>query len=58
MPSPPFRAEKEGTRCLVGLQPTDGFGGGGEGVSNRSGIPHLTPASSTPKGGEGVSDGA
>jgi hypothetical protein len=42
----------------VGLQPTDWFGGGGEGVSNRSGIPHLTPASSTPKGGEGVSDGA
>src|SRR5438874_12852076 len=46
MPSPPFRAEREG--------PAPKAWEGEVGVSRRSGIPHLTPTLSAPKGGEGV----
>jgi hypothetical protein len=46
MPSPPFRAEREGTRRV-----SDGEGEVDAGF--RSGIPHLTPTLSAPGGGEG-----
>ncbi len=46
MPSPPFRGEREGTR-----RASDGEGE--VGLGGRSGIPHLTPTLSAPKGGEG-----
>jgi len=45
-PSPPFRGEREGTRRV-----SDGEGEAG--LGSRSGIPHLTPTLSAPKGGEG-----
>src|SRR5207247_523361 len=45
-PSPPFRAEREG--------PSAERWEGEVGAGNRSGIPHLTPALSAPRGGEGV----
>ena len=45
-PSPPFRAEREG--------PTPKTWEGEVGIDKRSGIPHLTPALSAPKGGEGA----
>src|SRR5713101_5155402 len=47
MPSPPFRGEREGTHC--------GAMGRVRWVSARgSGIPHLTPTLSAPRGGEGA----
>ncbi len=47
LPSPPFRGEREG--------PTPEAWEGEVGRhGKRSGIPHLTPALSAPKGGEGV----
>jgi urease accessory protein len=45
-PSPPFRGEREGP----GAERWEGE----VGVGMRSGIPHLTPALSAPRGGEGV----
>jgi cytochrome c oxidase assembly protein subunit 15 len=45
-PSPPFRGEGEG--------PIAQRWEGEVGVGGRSGIPHLTPALSAPRGGEGV----
>ena len=42
LPSPPFRGEREAWEGEVGRH------------GKRSGIPHLTPALSAPKGGEGV----
>jgi cobyrinic acid a,c-diamide synthase len=45
-PSPPFRGEREG--------PIAQRWEGEVGVGGRSGIPHLTPALSVPRGGEGV----
>ncbi len=45
-PSPPFRGEREGPSA----QRWEGEVGTGE----RSGIPHLTPPLSAPRGGEGV----
>ena len=59
MPSPPFRGEREGTRRVVGLQPTDLIRGDGEGEVGGAtawdyrGGPHLTPTLSAPRGGEG-----
>src|SRR5260370_8550933 len=44
-PSPPFRGEREG--------PAPKAWEGEVGVGKRSGIPHLTPTLSAPKGGEG-----
>ena len=44
-PSPPFRGEREG--------PTAQRWDGEVGAGKRSGIPHLTPALSAPRGGEG-----
>jgi hypothetical protein len=47
LPSPPFRGEREG--------PTPEAWEGEVGRhGKRSGIPHLIPALSAPKGGEGV----
>ncbi len=48
-PSPPFRGEREG--------PSAKRWEGEVGVGARSGIPHLTPTLSAPKGGEGVGAG-
>ncbi len=45
-PSPPFRGEREG--------PIAQRWEGEVGTDHRSGIPHLTPALSAPRGGEGV----
>jgi hypothetical protein len=62
-PSPPLRGEREGTRRVVSLQPTDLICGDGEGevglfaVPNW-GAPHLTPTLSAPRGGEGERGGA
>ena len=44
MPSPPFRGEREGTR-----RASEGESEGGR----RRGFPHLNPALSAPKGGQG-----
>jgi phosphoribosyl-dephospho-CoA transferase len=44
-PSPPFRAEREG--------PSAKRWEGEVGIGRRSGIPHLTPTLSAPRGGEG-----
>src|SRR4051794_3738895 len=38
-----------------GRNPPHSGGEGGVGIGNRSGIPHLTPTLSAPRGGEGVS---
>jgi adenosylcobinamide kinase / adenosylcobinamide-phosphate guanylyltransferase len=48
-PSPPFRGEREG--------PGAARREGEVGIGERSGIPHLTPALSAPRGGEGDSGG-
>jgi len=48
MPSPPFRGEREG--------PVAERWEGEVGIGHRSGIPHLTPTLSAPRGGEGVAD--
>jgi hypothetical protein len=55
--------EREGTRRVVGLQPTDLFRGDGEGEVGGAelascGLPHLIPTLSAPKGGEGEIGGA
>jgi hypothetical protein len=47
VPSPPFRGEREGP----GAERWEGE----VGMAGRSGIPHLTPALSAPRGGEGES---
>src|SRR5205823_13722256 len=49
IPPPPFRAEREG--------PVAQRREGEVGVGERSGIPHLTPTLSAPRGGEGVKGG-
>jgi urease accessory protein len=49
-PSPPFRGEREG--------PAPQAREGEVGAGRRSGIPHLTPARSTPGRGEGVKQSA
>jgi release factor glutamine methyltransferase len=49
-PSPPFRAEREGPTA----EPWEGEVGIGE----CSGVPHLTPTLSAPRGGEGVGCGS
>jgi len=46
VPSPPFRGEREG--------PSAQRWEGEVGIGERSGIPHLTPTLSAPRGGEGV----
>jgi protein-S-isoprenylcysteine O-methyltransferase Ste14 len=50
IPSPPFRAEREGPAT----EPWEDEVGVGE----RPGIPHLTPTLSAPRGGEGARDGS
>ena len=47
-PSPPFRGEREG--------PVPQAREGEVGIGERSGIPHLTPTLSAPRGGEGEDD--
>jgi hypothetical protein len=50
-PSPPFRAEREG----LAPKAREGEVGRAARVSvEDAGIPHLTPALSAPRGGEGV----
>jgi hypothetical protein len=57
VPSPPVWGEREGTHRGVSRKPGGRTGGDGVGVGGRGrrlGFPHLTPALSAPKGGEGV----
>jgi hypothetical protein len=52
-PSPPFRGEREGSAAQRWEDEVDA----GSELRRLPGIPHLTPALSAPRGGEGEAGG-